>query len=230
MEEPLLYINLPGLEHYPHVTCTWVIMIILGVASYLATRRLKTIMVAGNICLLPEGGHNFFEAAVEWIANFMDKNMGHGGKKYLPLIGTLAFFILSCNLIGLIPGFVSPTANINTNAAMAVVVFLSYHYIGIKKHGIVKYIKSFTGPIWWMAPLMLPVEIISHLARPLTLTLRLFGNIKGEDLVLIILASVFPLLAPVPMMFLAILTSIIQTVIFSLLSMFYIAGALEEHH
>ena len=222
MEEPLLYINVPGLEHYPHVTYTWVIMIVLAISSYLVGRR---------ITLIPEGGgQNFFEAAVEWIANFMDKNMGHGGKKYLPLIGTLAFFILSCNLIGLIPGFISPTANINTNAAMAVVVFLSYHYIGIKKHGIVKYSKSFAGPIWWLAPLMLPVEIIAHLARPLTLTLRLFGNIKGEDLVLIILASVFPLLAPVPMMFLAILTSIIQTVIFSLLSMFYIAGALEEHH
>src|SRR3989338_4396071 len=164
------------------------------------------------------------------IFSYQEAENHHGGKKYLPLIGTLAFFILSCNLIGLIPGFVSPTANINTNAAMAVVVFLSYHYIGIKKHGIVKYIKSFTGPIWWMAPLMLPVEIISHLARPLTLTLRLFGNIKGEDIILVILASVFPLLAPVPMMFLAILTSIIQTVIFSLLSMFYIAGALEEHH
>lgn len=222
MEEPLLYINLPGLEHYPHVTCTWVIMIVLAISSYLVSRR---------ITLVPEGGgQNFFEAAVEWIANFMDENIGHGGSKYMPLIGTLAFFILSCNLIGLIPGLVSPTANVNTNAAMAVVVFLSYHYIGIKKHGIVKYIKSFTGPIWWLAPLMLPVEIIAHLARPLTLTLRLFGNIKGEDLVLVILASVFPLLAPVPMMFLAILTSIIQTVIFSLLSMFYIAGALEEHH
>ena len=222
MEEPLLYINVPGLEHYPHVTYTWVIMIVLAISSYLVGRR---------ITLSPEGGgQTFFEAAVEWIANFMEENIGHGGSKYMPLIGTLAFFILSCNLIGLIPGFISPTANINTNAAMAVVVFLSYHYIGIKKHGIVKYSKSFAGPIWWLAPLMLPVEIIAHLARPLTLTLRLFGNIKGEDLVLIILASVFPLLAPVPMMFLAILTSIIQTVIFSLLSMFYIAGALEEHH
>ena len=222
MEEPLLYINVPGLEHYPHVTYTWVIMIVLAISSYLVGRR---------ITLIPEGGgQNFFEAAVEWIANFMEENIGHGGSKYMPLIGTLAFFILSCNLIGLIPGFISPTANVNTNAAMAVVVFLSYHYIGIKKHGIVKYSKSFAGPIWWLAPLMLPVEIIAHLARPLTLTLRLFGNIKGEDLVLIILASVFPLLAPVPMMFLAILTSIIQTVIFSLLSMFYIAGALEEHH
>lgn len=222
MEEPLLYINIPGLEHYPHVTYTWVIMIVLAISSYLVGRR---------ITLIPEsGGQNFFEAAIEWIANFMEENIGHGGSKYMPLIGTLAFFILSCNLIGLIPGFISPTANINTNAAMAVVVFLSYHYIGIKKHGILKYVKSFTGPIWWLAPLMLPVEIIAHLARPLTLTLRLFGNIKGEDIVLVILASVFPLLAPVPMMFLAILTSIIQTVIFSLLSMFYIAGALEEHH
>lgn len=221
MEEPLLYISIPGFEHYPHVTYTWVIIMLLAVASYLVSKGLR---------LIPEGGQNFFEVAVEGIANFMDEVMGHGGRRYIPLIGTLAFFILSSNLIGLIPGFVSPTANVNTNAAMAVVVFMTYHFIGIKKHGVLKYIKSFTGPLWWLAPVMFPLEVIAHLARPLTLTLRLFGNIRGEDLVLIILASLVPLLLPVPMMFLAIFTSVIQTVVFSLLSMFYIAGALEEHH
>ncbi|MEK6590229.1 MAG: F0F1 ATP synthase subunit A [Nitrospinota bacterium] len=222
MEEPLQYINIPGFEHYPHVISTWVIMIILAITSYLVTRGLKNI---------PEGwGQNFFEAAVEGIANFMDETMGHGGSRYISLIGTLVFSILFSNLIGLIPGFISPTANVNTNAAMAVVVFLAYHYIGINKHGIVKYIKSFTGPLWWLAPIIFPIEIITHLARPLTLTLRLFGNIKGEDIVLIILASIVPLFIPVPMMFLAIFTSIIQTLVFTLLSMLYIAGALEEHH
>lgn len=222
MEEPLQYINIPGFEHYPHVTSTWVIMIILAITSYMVTRKLKN---------LPEGwGQNFFEAAVEGIANFMDETMGHGGSRYISLIGTLVFSILFSNLLGLIPGFTSPTANVNTNAAMAVVVFLTYHYIGIKKHGIVRYIKSFTGPLWWLAPIIFPIEIITHLARPLTLTLRLFGNIKGEDIVLIILASIGPLFLPVPMMFLAIFTSIIQTLVFTLLSMLYIAGALEEHH
>ncbi|HAP66982.1 MAG TPA: ATP synthase F0 subunit A [Nitrospinae bacterium] len=221
MEEPLHYINIPGFEHYPHVTYTWVIIVLLAVSSFLVGRSLK---------LVPEEGQNFFEVAVDGIANFMDEVMGHEGRRYIPLIGTLAFFILTSNLIGLIPGFASPTANVNTNAAMAVTVFLAYHYIGIKKHGIVGYLKLFTGPIWWLAPLIFPIEIIAHLARPLTLTLRLFGNIKGEDIVLLILASLIPLLIPVPMMFLAIFTSIIQTVIFSLLSMFYIAGALEEHH
>lgn len=222
MEEPLLYINIPGLEHYPHVTYTWVIIIFLATVSFLISRGLK---------LVPEGGgQNFFEMAVEGIANFMDENMGHGGRRFLPLIGTIVFFILTSNIMGLIPGFISPTANVNTNAAMAIVVFLTYHYIGVTRHGIVKYIKSFTGPIWWLAPLIFPLEIITHLARPLTLTLRLFGNIRGEDLVLIILASLFPLFLPVPMMFLAVFTSIIQSIIFSLLSMFYIAGALEEHH
>ena len=221
MEEPLHYINIPGFEHYPHVTYTWVIIVLLAVSSFLVGRSLK---------LVPEEGQNFFEVAVDGIANFMDEVMGHEGRRYIPLIGTLAFFILTSNLIGLIPGFASPTANVNTNAAMAVTVFLAYHYIGIKKHGIVGYLKLFTGTIWWLAPLIFPIEIIAHLARPLTLTLRLFGNIKGEDIVLLILASLIPLLIPVPMMFLAIFTSIIQTVIFSLLSMFYIAGALEEHH
>ncbi len=222
MEEPLLYINISGLEHYPHVTYTWVIMIVLAISSYLVGRRIK---------LIPEGGgQNFFEAAVDGIADYMDEVIGHGGRRYISLIGTIAFFILTSNLIGLIPGFASPTANINTNAAMAVTVFLTYHYIGITRHGFLDYMKSFTGPIWWLAPIIFPIEIITHLARPLTLTLRLFGNIKGEDIVLIILASIIPLLVPVPMMFLAIFTSIIQTLVFSLLSMFYISGALEEHH
>jgi F-type H+-transporting ATPase subunit a len=132
--------------------------------------------------------------------------------------------------MGLIPGFFSPTANINTTLACALIAFITTHIIGIKAHGL-KYIKHFLGPIWWMAPLMLPIEIIGHLSRILSLTLRLFGNIMGEDLVLAILlmlAGMF--LAPLPMMFLAIFTSFVQAFIFSLLTMLYISGAMEEAH
>jgi F-type H+-transporting ATPase subunit a len=186
--------------------------------------------LSSGIKMIPKGVQNVLELVVEGIADFMDENMGHGGRRYIPLIGTLGLFILVSNLSGMFPGFSSPTANINTNAAMAIIVFVSYNFIGIRKHGLIHYLKNFTGPIPWLAPLMLPIEMITHFARPLALTMRLFGNIYGEELVLLILAFLMPFMLPVPMMFLGLITSTIQSVVFSLLSMFYIAGALEEGH
>ena len=133
-------------------------------------------------------------------------------------MATIALFILVCNLGGIIPGFYSPTANLNTNLSMALVVFLLTHIVGVRIHG-VKYIKQFMGPVWWMAPLMIPVEIIGHLARPLSLTMRLFGNIFGEDLVLIVLLFLVPFLMPIPMLVLMIFTSVLQAFVFTLLAM-----------
>jgi F-type H+-transporting ATPase subunit a len=134
------------------------------------------------------------------------------------------------NWLGLFPGMYAPTANINTPLACALVVFIVTHAVGIKEHGI-KYVKHFLGPVWWLAPLIFIIEIIGHFARVLSLTFRLFGNILGEELVvaiLLILAGFF--LAPLPMMILGIFTSFVQAFIFSLLSMMYIAGSLEEAH
>jgi F-type H+-transporting ATPase subunit a len=155
--------------------------------------------------------------------------MGDQGRKFFPLIATLGLFILTANLIGIVPGFESPTANINTTAAMALVVFLSTHVVGVSIHGL-KYFKQFLGPVWWLIPLMLPIEIISHLSRPLSLTFRLFGNIAGEDIVLAVVLLLVPLLVPLPVFILMIFTSIVQTLVFMLLAMMYIAGALEEGH
>jgi F-type H+-transporting ATPase subunit a len=132
-------------------------------------------------------------------------------------------------MIGIIPGFHSPTASLNTTAAMAMVVFVLTHIIGVKTHGF-KYIKSFMGPVWWLTPLFIPVEIISHLSRPLSLSVRLFGNIRGEDLVFFILLILVPYLIPLPILLLMILTSVLQTFVFVLLTMLYISGALEEAH
>jgi F-type H+-transporting ATPase subunit a len=155
---------------------------------------------------------------------------GEEGRSFYPYIGTAFLFILICNLIGLIPGFYSPTANINTTLAMALCTFVFTHYLGIKFHG-VKYIKHFLGPIPWLAPLFFPIELIGHCARVLSLTLRLFGNIMGEDLVLIILLFLAgQFLAPLPMMFLAVFTSLVQAFIFTLLSMMYFAGSMEHAH
>jgi F-type H+-transporting ATPase subunit a len=229
MEHPIFFITklfeAIGLGHfahaYPHVTYTWLIMLILIVASLLAVKSVK---------MVPEGGQNFFEVVVSGIENFQVEVMGEHGRSMFPLIATLGLFIFLSNVMGLIPGFYSPTASINTTLACALIVFFTTHIIGVKYHGF-KYIKHFLGPIWWMAPLMLPIEIIGHLSRVLSLTLRLFGNIMGEDLVLaILLLLAGKFLAPLPMMFLAVFTSFVQAFIFALLSMMYIAGSMEEGH
>jgi len=142
----------------------------------------------------------------------------------------LALFILLSNLLGLIPGFHSPTNNLNTTVACALVVFFSTHIIGMREQGPLRYLKHFTGPIWWLAPVMVPVEVIGHLARPISLSVRLFGNIFGEDAVLLILLSLVPLLIPLPIMVLAVFTSVVQTFIFVMLSTLYITGAQGTDH
>jgi len=229
MEHPIFFLTKflesIGLGHfahaYPHVTYTWFIMILLIVFSLIAVKSIK---------LVPIGGQNLFEAVISGVETFQVDVMGEHGRFVFPLIATLGLFIFISNVLGLIPGFYSPTANINTTMACALIVFFTTHIIGIKEHGF-KYIKHFLGPIWWMAPLMLPIEIIGHLSRILSLTLRLFGNIMGEDLVLAILLMLAgKFLAPLPMMFMAIFTSFVQAFIFSLLSMMYISGAMEEAH
>ncbi len=203
-----------------HVLYTWLVMAILIVLAIIATRGMK---------MVPSGVQNFLEPVIGMIDTMIEETMGHKGKTYFPLIATIAFFILTCNLIALVPGFYPPTASLNTNAAMALTVFLMTHIIGVKEHGL-HYFKHFTGPIWWMAPLMLPIEIIGHLARPLSLTLRLFGNMYGHEIVIMVFIFMAPLVVPVPIMLMGVLVAFIQTYVFMLLSMIYIAGALEEAH
>ena len=145
------------------------------------------------------------------------------------MIATLGLYILTSNLLGLIPGFESPTSNLNTTASMALVVFVMTHVVGIRIHGI-KYVKHFLGPIWWLSPLMLVLELISHFARIISLSVRLFGNIMGEDKVLAVVVLLVPFLVPLPVFVLMIFTSFIQTIVFMLLAMMYIAGAMAEAH
>ena len=209
-------------NHYipGHVTYTLLVVALLSVLSFLATRRLQ---------VYPGRLQNVMEVIIGGFDALLIDTMGDKGKKFFPLIATLGLFILTGNLIGIIPGFESPTANINTNAAMALVVFFSTHVVGVSMHGL-KYFKQFMGPVWWLTPLMLPIEVISHLSRPLSLTFRLFGNIAGEDIVLAVVLLLVPLLVPLPILILMIFTSIVQTLVFMLLAMMYIAGALEEGH
>jgi F-type H+-transporting ATPase subunit a len=164
------------------------------------------------------------------ILKFLDDIIGPRGREFLPLIGTLGFFILFSNLLGLVPGFLPPTDNLNTTVACALVVFIATHYYGFKAHG-VKYIKHFLGPVPLLSPLFFIIEVISHLARVLSLSMRLFGNIMADHM-LLSLTLMAPLILPLflsPLsMFLGVFVSVIQTFIFILLSMIYISLAIEE--
>ncbi len=212
--------HMHGAEELNHVTYTWFVMLVLILLAVLASRGLKNI---------PGGLQNFMEVVVSGVENLIEETMGHKGKAYFPLIATLALFILVSNLIALVPGFYPPTANLNTNAALALTVFAMTHIIGVKEHG-VAYLKHFMGPIWWLAPLVFVIEIIGHLARPLSLSLRLFGNMYGHEIVLMIFLALVPFLLPIPMMLMGVLVAFIQTFVFTLLAMIYIAGSLEEAH
>ncbi len=203
-----------------HVTYTWLVMLVLIIVAFLASRAVKEV---------PKGLQNFMEVVVTGVENLIEETMGPKGKTYFPLIATFALFILVSNLVALIPGFYPPTANLNTNGALALTVFAMTHVVGFKEHG-VGYLKHFCGPIIWLAPLMFIIEVIGHLARPLSLSLRLFGNMYGHEIVLMIFFALVPFLLPVPMMLMGVLVAFIQTFVFTLLAMIYIAGALEEAH
>ena len=222
--EPLLFFHTTWLKdvgiNMTIVFNTCFVVLLLAMFSFLATRRLQ---------VYPGRMQNIMEVIIGSFDSLLVETMGDKGRVFFPLIATLGLFILTSNLIGIIPGFESPTANINTTAAMAIVVFLSTHVVGVSIHG-PKYFKQFLGPVWWLIPLMLPIEIISHLSRPLSLTFRLFGNIAGEDIVLAVVLLLVPLLVPLPVFILMIFTSIVQTLVFMLLAMMYIAGALESEH
>lgn len=225
MEHPILFLDL--LQGFfkthipPHVTYAWLTMLLLVGLGLLASRQ---------VSLVPKGAQNVFELIIGGLEEFMVEVTGEEGRAFFPFICTLFLYIALCNLIGLLPGFFSPTANINTTLSLALCTFLYTHYLGVKYHG-AKYIKHFLGPIPALAPLFLPIEIIGHFARVLSLTLRLFGNIMGEDLVLAILLFLAgPFLAPLPMMFLAVFTSVVQAFVFTLLSMMYFAGSMEHAH
>jgi F-type H+-transporting ATPase subunit a len=229
MIHPLLFLEffrkLLAPLHIPNasadaISYTWLIIVLLLVLSLLATSALKSI---------PSGMQNFMETVIGGIETMIVDTMGEHGRPFFPLIATLAIFVLVSNLIGLIPGFFPPTANINTTAACAVIVFVSTHVVGVKHHGLA-YIKHFLGPIAWLAPVMFFIEVIGHLSRPVSLTLRLFGNMNGHELVLMIFFGLAPFLVPLPMMLMGVLVSFIQAFVFMLLAMIYIQGSLEHAH
>jgi len=171
-----------------------------------------------------------FELVYEFVHGQAEDMVGHDGHKHATLFGTLFIFILFCNLIGIIPGFQSPTQVVYVPAGCAVIAFLYYNFVGLRKQGPVNYIKHFAGPIWWMAPLMFVIEIISHLARPLSLTIRLFANMYAGEQVTLVFLSLTYFIAPVLFMGLHVFVSLLQAYIFMLLTMMYVGGAVAEEH
>ncbi len=170
------------------------------------------------------------EALCEAAFGLMEGIMGREAtKEFLPLIGTMAFFILFGNLAGLVPGLLPPTDVISTNLVLALIVFFATHIYGVKKNGF-EHIKHMMGPMLVLAPLVFPIELISHLARPLSLTLRLFGNMVGDHTVLTIFLGFGLLLVPLPVMFLGTIVCVVQTLVFCLLSVVYIGTAIEDLH
>jgi F-type H+-transporting ATPase subunit a len=214
-----------GLGHfanaYPHVIYSWLVMIILIILGAVAAK---------GISMIPTKAQNVFEILISGIEEFMVEITGEEGRWLFPISATIFIYIVVCNLIGLVPGFLPPTASVNTTLSCAIPVVIFTHVIGVKYHG-VKYIKHFMGPVWWLAPLIFVIEIIGHAARILSLSIRLFGNMMGHELVLGILfflAGLF--LAPLPIMALGIFVAVVQAFVFFLLSIMYFTGAMEHAH
>ena len=174
------------------------------------------------------------EDLVKALVGLLEEWIGPKGRQFLPLIGTFGFFILLGNYMGLVPGLMAPTSNINVTLGCALTTWVYYHVQGVKAQGLLSYLKHFAVPPGapvWMAPLMLIIELISHMSRVLSLSLRLFGNVFGEELVILILFTIIPFLVPLPMMFLGLITGGLQAFIFVLLSTIYLQGAVAvEHH
>lgn len=184
-----------------------------------------------NISIFPGKMQNVLEMFLGFFRGMVDDMMGKEGRKFIPALATLGLFIAVSNLMGLLPELEAPTAKWDTTAGCALFIFLYYHYQGVRKHGLWGYIKaSFLGPVWWLAWLFFPIEVVSHFSRPLSLSMRLFGNVFGEDLVIIIIAGLVPFVAPLPIMGLAAFTSLLQAFIFVMLSTIYLAGAVAHEH
>jgi F-type H+-transporting ATPase subunit a len=217
---------------------SWVTVLILLGLSFAATRSMQTV---------PRGFQAIFELAFGFIFGIVDETVGPDGRRLYPLFLGLFLFILVGNLIGLVPGLSSPTANLSTTAALALIVFASIHALGIHKHGIVGYLKHITAGVpWWLKPLMFVIEVIGELARPLSLSFRLFGNIMAKEVLLGILTflvlylyhaggvidttlTIVPLLLRPLIVLLGVLVSFLQAYIFTMLSIAYIGSAIKVH-
>lgn len=208
------------LERYDHLFASALAALVTVVLVLLVRIRMSKV---------PGPYQQVMEYAVSFIRNLVGENVEHHPEKYVPLVGTMGFFVLLNNLFGLAP-LPSGTGNWNVTVGCALVVFCYYNYHGMREHGFIKYWAHFLGPVWWLAPLMFPLEIIGLLSRILSHSLRLFGNIAGEHVVAAIFFAMMPFLLPVSFMFLGIFFGLIQTFVFIMLTSIYISGAVAHEH
>jgi F-type H+-transporting ATPase subunit a len=216
----------PGAVIPDYLAMLLLLTIALTIFALIVRSRLS-VEHPGRLQIIAEDYVNLFHS-------LLDDFVGPKGRRYLPLIGSMFLLIWISNLAGLVPGLMAPTSNLNVTLGCAITVWVFYHVQGIREQGVVAYLKHFAVPPGSpviMAPLMLIIETISHFARVMSLTLRLFGNIFGEELVIIILAGLVPFIVPLPMMFLGLLTGTLQALIFVILTMVYLGAAVTvEHH
>jgi F-type H+-transporting ATPase subunit a len=202
-----------------YVVMVFIVAVVLVVLLGLAARKRERI--PGRLQSVLELIVGFFEGQIMEI-------IGPEGRKFLPMIGTIGLFIFLSNLLGVIPGFMSPTSKLNVTVGCALTVFVYYHYQGMKAQGVLRYLKHFMGPLPALAPLMVPIELISHFSRPVSLSIRLFSNIFAEDVLIVVIASIIPYVLPLPFMALSLFTAFLQAYVFILLACIYISGAVAH--
>jgi len=189
-------------------------------------------MAMSNLQLVPKGAQNFMEAYIGGVLQMGIDVMGaENARRYVPLVATIGLFVAIANLIGVIPGFEAPTAFLEMPLTLALVVFVYYNFEGIRRQGVIKYFKHFLGPVWWLYWLMFPIEIVSHFSRLISLSFRLFGNVKGDDMFLMVILMLAPWLLPMIPFALLTFMAFLQAFIFMMLTTVYIGSAIavEDH-
>jgi F-type H+-transporting ATPase subunit a len=222
---PFGYEFVPGHVIPDHLVMCALVVVVLAVIGLVLRAQLSVDNPARLQIVL--------EDVVGFFINMLKSNIGETGPRYLPLVATVGLFIFVANLFGKVPGLMSPTANINVPLGCALTVWVYYQFQGIRVQGLLGHLKHFAlppGAPIFIAPIMFPIEVISHLSRVMSLTIRLFGNVFGEEMVVLILASLIPFIVPLPMMVLGLLTGSLQAFIFVMLTTIYLAGVVQVEH
>ena len=229
MEHGFAWVSvIPGLAALPAHTAT-ALLVMAGLLVFALRARAQ---IAASDPSTPDEGfsaRNVAEVVTELMTNLAESVIGHGGARFVPLFGSFFLFILSANLIGLLPGFTPPTDNFNITLALGVVSFGAYNYYGVREHG-GAYLKQFMGPLLLLAPLMVIVELFSHLFRPASLAIRLYGNMFADHLLLGIFTDLTKVLIPVVFYLLGTFVSLVQALVFTLLTMVYVGLAISHEH
>ncbi|PHQ91546.1 MAG: F0F1 ATP synthase subunit A [Sulfurimonas sp.] len=209
---------------------TFIYMMHMLLSASIALILVKSAM--SNLQLVPKGTQNLMEAYISGVLQMGTDVMGkENARRYIPLVATIGIFVAIANLIGIVPGFEAPTAFLEFALTLALVVFVYYNFEGIRRQGIIKYFKHFLGPVWWLYWLMFPIEIVSHLSRLISLSFRLFGNVKGDDMFLMVILMLAPWVLPMIPFALLTFMALLQAFIFMMLTTVYLGSAvvMDEH-